>query len=59
MKGGARARGGRPCAKKWEGARHRGPKGRARRCDQIERAHEKAERRLAKARINEQLQDVE
>jgi len=55
---GCKGRGGWPNAKKYEGARHRGPKGRARRCDSTERTHERAERRFARAEIEAQLQEV-
>jgi hypothetical protein len=55
---GVKARGGRPCAKKWEAARHKGQKGRARRCNQTERTHERTERRAAKREIETQIQDM-
>ena len=55
---GVKARGGRPCAKKWEGARHRGQKGRARRCSQTERTHESVERKVGKKEIAAQVQDM-
>ena len=56
---GTRRRGGNANGKKREGARHRGQKGRARRCDSTERTHERAERRAGKAEIAEcEVDDV-